>query len=114
GNGVGNGVLVTGSNAFLSGFTVDGANGNGVMVWADGTNIDGHTIVDRVSVFNTGRRGIYAYARNNGHMENFQVSNSHVENAGIRSIELISANSTVEKVEFIGNTAINTLGGAHA
>lgn len=118
GGGIGNGVLVTGRDVLLSGFTVDGTSGNGIFIWAEGVGVNlGNVVIEGVSSSNQGRRGISIQAANGGMIDDVHVRNSLTENTGFRGIEVMvrgSDNSHVGAVNILDNQVINNTGGAHS
>lgn len=105
----GHGVLVLSSNAFLTGFTVDGASGNGVAFWATNNDI-ARAAVDRIESLNSGRRNILVFADSSYTIAHTTISNSLSHSSGFRSIEALH---TKGDVYILNNTVINNQGGAH-
>jgi len=68
-NAEGNGVTVTGDNALLSGFTVDGAAQDGVNI------LNATATVDNVTTQNNGRYGLYALSNTAGEGRTFTAQN---------------------------------------
>lgn len=118
GGGIGNGVLSTGRNTFLSGFTVDGTNGNGILILAEGSGVNlGNIVIDSVSSVNQLRRGISIQAANGGVIDDVVIRNNLTENTGFRGIEVMvrgSDNSHVGNINILDNRVINNTGGAHS
>ena len=105
-NGVG--ILVTADNAMISGVSVNGSRGNGIMVQASGA---GHVInnvtIDNVSSNSNLRRGILVFATNGGTIVNATVRNSTSNNnltSGVgRGIEIRADGGTINNAVIQGN-----------